>query len=326
MNTATLKARFPDLELSYGGLLHKKVHCDMYQVLPKGKKCILWYTYDDSENVCYMLSFGRSGTISQLSKVITSFSNDLCFGKGTIVSGIIFSSNNVSCFAILDIHYYKGQNISSSKYKYKYSFIKSILDIETNNDVFLKEQVVVASPVLVSTFKDAIDYARALPYEVYGISCIQLSSSKCKGIIQYTDKSDPVAYFRVKAQIRCDIYNLAVADEKKPHGIAAITDYKTSVMMNSLFRNIKENRNLDFLEESDDEEEFENISEDKYVDLQKSFIMKCVFVPRFKKWKPIEVIKNGKASTKKDVMMLEKKSQDNIYVKRSSSRRFRKSK
>ena len=35
--------------------------------------------------------------------------------------------------------------------------------------------------------------------------------------------------------------------------------------MNTLFRNIKENQNLDALEESDDEEEFENISLDKFV-------------------------------------------------------------
>ena len=35
--------------------------------------------------------------------------------------------------------------------------------------------------------------------------------------------------------------------------------------MNSLFRNIKENGNLDLLEESDDEEEFENIALDKFV-------------------------------------------------------------
>ena len=40
---------------------------------------------------------------------------------------------------------------------------------------------------------------------------------------------------------------------------AFIRDIKTSIFMNSLFRNIKENQNLDFLEESDDEEEFQNI-------------------------------------------------------------------
>jgi len=325
MTTATIKARFPDIELSYGGLLHKKVHCDMYQVLPKGKKCILWYTYNETENICYMLSFGRSGNISHITKVHTSFSDSLCYGKGTIISGVILNTNNISCFTILDIHYYKGQNISSSRYVNKYEFITHLLSNEINNNVFLKQQIIVASPVLVSSFKEAITHARSLPYEVYGISCIQLSNSRCKGVIQYTDKSDPIAYFRVKAQLRCDIYSLFVGDDKKSHGIAAITDYKSSVMMNSLFRNIKENRNLDFLEESDDEEEFENISEDKYVDLKKSYIMKCVFVPRFRKWKPIEVIKNGRTSSKNDIIMLEKKSQDNIYVKQSSSRRFRKS-
>jgi superfamily II DNA/RNA helicase len=40
------------------------------------------------------------------------------------------------------------------------------------------------------------------------------------------------------------------------YDVAFIPDYSTSVMMNKLFRNIKENQNLDALEESDDEEEF----------------------------------------------------------------------
>lgn len=325
MTRASLKARFPDIELSYGVFLHKKVHCDMYQVLPKGNKCILWYTYDDKENVCYMMSFGSSGTINNISKILTSFSNELCYGQGTIVSGIVLSIDNTSCFTVLDIHYYKGQQITRNKYSHKYEFITNLLSHEINNDIFLKDQVIVASPLIVPTFKDAIEHARSLPYDVYGIGCIQLSSNKCKGIIQYTDMSDPVAYFKVKAQIRCDIYSLHVADEKKPHGVSAITDYKTSVMMNSLFRNIKENQNLDLLEESDDEEEFENISEDKYVDLKKSYIMKCVFVPQFRKWKPVEVV-STKPSNKKDIVILEKKSLDSIYVKQSKSRRFRKPK
>ena len=41
-------------------------------------------------------------------------------------------------------------------------------------------------------------------------------------------------------------------------------------MMNSLFRTIKENDNLDLLEESDDDEEFENIQIDKFVNLEKN--------------------------------------------------------
>ena len=73
------------------------------------------------------------------------------------------------------------------------------------------------------------------------------------------------------------------------YNIACIPDYKTSIMMNSLFRIIKENKNLDALEESDDEDEFENINEDKYVFLDKKYNMRCEYSHRFKKWIPREI-------------------------------------
>jgi hypothetical protein len=62
--------------------------------------------------------------------------------------------------------------------------------------------------------------------------------------------------------------------------------------MNGLFRNIRENSNLDYIEESDDEEDFENTREDKYVDLQKSLLMECTFHPKFKRWIPVRVVNN----------------------------------
>ena len=61
-------------------------------------------------------------------------------------------------------------------------------------------------------------------------------------------------------------------------------------MMNSIFRKIKENDNLDLLEESDEEDEFENIAEDKYVDLEKLYRFRCVLHDRFNMWVPIERI------------------------------------
>jgi hypothetical protein len=72
--------------------------------------------------------------------------------------------------------------------------------------------------------------------------------------------------------------------------IAHIPDYKTSVLMNKLFRNIKENRNLDALEESDDEEEFENIQIDKFVDLNKVLKMRCNFNYKFQAWVPVQIV------------------------------------
>jgi hypothetical protein len=65
--------------------------------------------------------------------------------------------------------------------------------------------------------------------------------------------------------------------------IAHIPNYKTSVMMNALFRNIKENRNLDALEESDDEDE----AHTPLVDLSKRVRMSCTFSARFKRWQPV---------------------------------------
>jgi hypothetical protein len=65
--------------------------------------------------------------------------------------------------------------------------------------------------------------------------------------------------------------------------IAHIPNYKTSVMMNALFRNIKENRNLDALEESDEEDE----ALIPLVDVNKRVRMSCTFSTRFKRWQPV---------------------------------------
>ena len=87
-----------------------------------------------------------------------------------------------------------------------------------------------------------------------------------------------------------------------------IPTYKSSVMMNGLFRTIKENANLDRLEESDDDDEFENINEDKFVDLNKSLVMRCVYSRRFRKWQPIGIITDKvKLTTRREAELFEKK-------------------
>jgi hypothetical protein len=60
--------------------------------------------------------------------------------------------------------------------------------------------------------------------------------------------------------------------------------------MNGLFRNIRENKNLDYIEESDDEDDFQNTNVDKYVNLEKKINMECMFHPKFKRWVPVRVV------------------------------------
>lgn len=95
--------------------------------------------------------------------------------------------------------------------------------------------------------------------------------------------------FWVSADITYDMYYLFVQNDVLFEH-AFIPNYKTSVMMNSLFRHIVENDCLDKVEESEDEEEFENIKDDKYVDLKKTVLMECIFHHKFKKWVPVQVI------------------------------------
>ena len=95
------------------------------------------------------------------------------------------------------------------------------------------------------------------------------------------------AVFKVKAGLAADNYQLYTLEDKF-YDTALVPTYKCSVLLNALFRNIKENANLDLLEESDDEEEFENTQIDKFVDLEKTVIMECVYNKRFKKWQPLK--------------------------------------
>jgi len=94
--------------------------------------------------------------------------------------------------------------------------------------------------------------------------------------------------FTVKPDLQNDIYHL-YEDGDKYHSVALIPDFKTSVMMNKLFRNIKENTNLDALEESDDEDEFEDDRDDRFVFLDKSYKMVCAYNHKFKKWAPVRL-------------------------------------
>ena len=121
----------------------------------------------------------------------------------------------------------------------------------------------------------------------------QVTNSNNKLDSKNISKRERLAVFQVKPDIQNDIYYLYCYDNNSQslvhYNIAFIPDFKTSVMMNKLFRNIKENDNLDFLEESDSEDEFENEKEDRFVYLDREFNMICSYNYKFKKWVPLKL-------------------------------------
>jgi len=117
-----------------------------------------------------------------------------------------------------------------------------------------------------------------------------------------------VAVFKITANVSDDIYNLYIMDNNTEvfYDYALINTYNLSIYMNKLFRKIKENENLDYLLESDQEDEFENIDTFKFIQSNKSYNFECVYNEKFKKWIP-DKISEKKLIDKKQLIQLIKK-------------------
>lgn len=283
--------RFPSVELSYDKFLYKKVRARYFSLLPQGVRSLLWFTYIEDRHVPLLLTLDRTGNINSAIPTTLSFSDELVLGEGTILNGIIFDYNSVKCFTCLEPLIYKGQAVWREKLSTKMDILGHIVNNEMNVTPFCKDWLLVGLPYTTTSFNDAVSVARTLPYSVHGIRLFDRSNTRTLGYVKYTGLQVSTAIFTVKAQTQADVYSLYTKDHIKGNRprIALVQDYKASVMMNKLFRQIKENDNLDLLEESDDEDEFENISDDKYVDTKKTYLMECVYEPRFKKWRPIKL-------------------------------------
>lgn len=288
MSIDILNNRLPHINISYGHVLDKQCNADMYQIVPKGVPCLLWYTYCKGMNVCYLLYLAQKyKNIHKIEKVITSFNSELCYGQGTLLSGVLMHYNNLRVFTILDIHVFKGWSITDKKFIDKLQFITCLLSNHTRANGYVASQLIVASAIVLPSHEEALTVSECLPYPVYCITLMDNKNTKVKGKYIYNKKHNSVR-FRIKPDFQCDIYYLYTDMSEDIHGVALIPDYKTSVMMNELFHNIKENKNLDLIEESDEETE-EDINT---TSLNKSIIMECIYDRKFKRWKPLRKCKD----------------------------------
>jgi hypothetical protein len=291
-------------ELCYEKIIHNKVNnWDYHLAIPEGKLVLVWFVYYNNENVCFLIELSFSKQIKHIYKVLLSYSDYLCIDNGTILYGRLVKMNHsmslLNCVSIEDIFYYKGDIIKENSYGKKLGLLKYIFNNELSQIVLTYNSLLIGLCVMSHKLNDLMMDISTLPYK---INYIQFRNENKKDVllIKYdknllfnnnsnnNNNNSKEKVFTIIPDIQNDIYKLYNNDEY--YDIALIPDYNTSVLMNKLFRNIKENRNLDLLEESDDETEFENINLDKYVDLSKSLKMKCVFHHKFKKWYPICVV------------------------------------
>ena len=301
---------FPKFELSYETMTHNKVHnADIMLAIPEGKKCFAWFTSYKEDNVCFVLQINDNKQIEEVKIVTTSFDDKLALG--TIFYGTMFQYNDINCFSIEDLYYYKGKYYNQVQYSNKLDTLITILKNEMSQNVLIKNFTIFGLPLMSNDFNLMLKEIQLLPYKISQIKFRFFDKNNSRKILfikyykpgsqsqsqsQYSDSSKgknilTKAVFKVTVDIEPDIYNLFIYKNgsEEYYDIAFIPDYKTSVMMNQLFRNIKENENLDAIEESDDEIEFQDTRDDKYVYLDRSFKINCEFNHKFKRWIPVSL-------------------------------------
>jgi len=300
-----LKQLFPRVELSYETLVHKKVHnASCILAIPEGGKYFAWFTNYKSNDVCILLPISDTGTLDTATIIQTSFDHKLAYG--TVLYGTLFKYNHTSCFSIEDIFYYKGKKIDTYNYTFfnKLNIFKTMLSTELSQTALTSQFIIFGLPLMSNNFNSLLNDITSLPYKITKLKYRFFDKHYANKILYMkyfkptmrtmrtmsTNKLN-VAIFGVKADVEFDIYNLYAYHngEEEIHSTALIQTYTSSVFMNKLFRNIKENANLDALEESDDEEEFESEKHDKFVHLDKHYKIICHYNSQFKKWYPVKL-------------------------------------
>lgn len=325
-------------ELFYDKLTHNKVlfnkniQADAYILIPNGYKSLLWYTYYKKDNVCILINFNDFNKIQDM-KIYSS-----CFTTDLIINDSIFlgyqTINTSECneiygkykqvfFACTDIIRYKGKNLDYVNYYDKIKLYSNIFTHDIRQISYNKYTLIFGLAIIKENYNELTLAIEGASYSVKNIEYVRLNMPKSLGFlaisslhINHAGKNE--ALFKIKAELQADVYNLYFYDKGSSenfHNIAFINNYQKSVFMNGIFRNIKENSNLDLLEESDDEEEFENISDDKYVDTNKSVVMKCQYNKKFKKWEPMSIVNTNKIINRSELYNIEKNLNERIEKK-----------
>jgi hypothetical protein len=319
--------RFPKFELSYETISHKKVPAS-YQVclaVPHGKKAFVWFTFFRNEDVCLFMEIGKDKKVTRIKMITNNVSTRLALG--TVLYGTVYEDPQMVSktiqFIIEDVFFHEGIPLKRITFGEKLGFLEAFLQnnsvdnirfslpvmwkrgLEEDNEIPVSINKMTSHPIhhiQHRTLNTISPYLNVLIGRKIGSTPIiePISELFIPPAAPRCDFSKPQykmpSTFEIKADLQYDIYHLYAYGEKCKkiyYGLAYIPNYKTSVFMNGLFRNIRENKNLDAIEESDDEEDFQDSRIDKYVDLKKTVSIECVFNQKFKKWTPVRTVKPG---------------------------------
>ena len=270
--------------------------------IPCGVKGMVWFT----QNNCHILT---------LSKDRRSFDNVTIDSsvvyyplQDTLLYGTFYFINNNEqfYFTIEDIFTYKNTDVSTYSIDVKIHIWKYLLDYEISSFDMNHSPFIIGIPFMAASWKEICGMLPHISYKIQSIRFHSNSETQWEKLVFTTSRihyhylitpndsqknnndyevKQTMGTFLVQADSKIDIYYLYTETQQEYIGVACVQTLKTSNYLNTIFRNIKEDMNLDTLEESDDEYD----SCHMVADTTKMVRMECVYNTKFKKWTPIRL-------------------------------------
>ena len=287
MNLEYISNHLPAFELSYDQIYHKKVP-NLFIAIPVGKKSLLWFTNFQNEDICILLEYNtKHKKIVSFARKTLLFERELSYG--TLAYGTVVSHRDSEYFAMENVFQYCGQNVGDLPFKRKLHCFHEIFSKYTSPYVYTSNEMILSMCIMHKEKEQLHTIIQDQNYPIYGITTRDINSNWFYTSTIEHERPQKMYTFKVKPCIKHNVYELHCYHPDK--GIqfyqkSYIPDYVTSVMLNDKFRIIKENVNLDLLEESDDEEDFQNVNDDKYVHTDRYYNYKCYYHKKMKCWVP----------------------------------------
>ena len=291
-----LLKKFPDIKSCYEKKINTKpTNYDICIAIPKGKKFFGWFTYYLNKPVFFLVDTSKKNIFLKY----TSFDPVLC---NTVIYGTQFYYKSNECFSIEDVLQFQSKYVNLFNSFEKNKLIKYIFENVKCNQ--LEKQFLMFGLPITSKNINELYNNKNIPYVIYSYQYRKLK--QLSPYLNYLNSNNSVnnnfITFKITADNRQDIYKLYCKDGF--YGFTSVSKLKTSKLLNSIFREIKESINLDLLEESDDDEEFQNISDNKY-NLNNTVFMYCRFNKNFNTWEPEKISKSKTLLTKEEIKKLE---------------------
>lgn len=299
----SLLSRMPTFELSYEIFKHNTTAIlpladDEWSFhIPVGPKWFAWFSFRGKKHGVFWMELNKRRVVQRVffQEALPPSSTDISAFYGTV----FFGTQVQDRFVLEDVYYFRGNFVHCLSELNKWTLLPPFLKQHSQYGLCL--------PIINGAFEKPVPYPThhiqirhltkicpftnwTLPKNNFSVNISEkMATQEFKPAFKNWRKEqyqlDTV--FSVQADPADDIYRLFTYGPNKTllfYDYCMIPDYETSKKMNSLFRHVRENRNLDWIEESDDEEDTPVSEQHK--------LITCRFHPKFRKWIPFGVASN----------------------------------